>query len=103
MGGASPTTTGSAGALRSERKYQRNTAYSATITASQGSAITPANPRKVSPLAANASRLVKLDTGSSSDAELARCADAYAAGRGRTPVRAAVASTTGVSSTTVAS
>ena len=42
------------------------------MTTSQGSAITAANPAKLSPVAANASRFVRFDTGSSSDAELAR-------------------------------
>ena len=58
---------------------------------------------KDSPLAANASRLVRLETGSSSEAEFARWAVAYTCGRARRPTRAAVANTTGVSSTTVAS
>ena len=52
---------------------------------------------------ANASRLVRLDTGSNSEALLARCAVAYACGRAGTASAPAVASTTGVSSTTVAS
>ena len=56
-----------------------------------------------SPAVANASRLVRFDTGSSSDAVLARCAVAYACGRAGTRSVRAVASTTGVSSTTVAS
>ena len=51
----------------------------------------------------NASRLVRLDIGSSSDAVLARCAVAYACGLAGTPNARVVASTTGVSSTTVAS
>ena len=58
---------------------------------------------KLSPLAENASRFVRFDTGSSSDAELARCVQAYTCGRGRAATAAAVANTTGVSSTTVAS
>ena len=56
-----------------------------------------------SPAALKASRLVRLDTGSSSDAVLDRCAVAYACGRAGTASVRAVASTTGVSSTTVAS
>ena len=44
-----------------------------------------------------------MDTGSSSDAVLARCAVAYACGRAGTRSARVVASTTGVSSTTVAS
>ncbi len=73
------------------------------MTASQGSAISAANRPKASPLAANASRLVRLDTGSSSDAEFARWAHAYTCGLARTSSREEVAKTTGVSSTTVAS
>lgn len=55
------------------------------------------------PAAANASRLVKFDTGKSSDALLARCAVASACGAAGTERMRAVASTTGVSSSTVAS
>ena len=84
-------------------KNRPNTAYSTPMAASQGTAISAANRPKASPLAANASRLVRLDTGSSSDAELARCVHAYTCGLARTSSRAAVANTTGVSSTTVAS
>jgi len=47
--------------------------------------------------------LVRFDTGSSSEALLARCADAYMWGLAGTRNVLAVASTTGVSSTTVAS
>ena len=46
------------------------------IATIQGSAISAANRVKDRPLAAKASRLVRLDTGSSSDAELARCVHA---------------------------
>ena len=46
---------------------------------------------------------MRFETGSSSDALLARCEHAYTCGRGLTRSRAAVANTTGVSSTTVAS
>ena len=56
-----------------------------------------------SPAAPNASRLVRLDTGNSSEALFARCAVAYACGRAGTRNARAVASTTGVSRTTVAS
>src|SRR5690242_1399964 len=73
------------------------------MTPSHGRAISAANPAKVSPLAAKASRLVRLDTGSSSDAEFARWLHAYTWGRARAPMRAAVANTTGVSRTIVAS
>ena len=88
--------------FRSEAKNRPNTTYSTAMAASQGTAINAANRPKASPLAANASRLVKLDTGSS-DAELARCVHAYTCGLARASSRAAVANTTGVSSTTVAS
>jgi len=44
-----------------------------------------------------------LETGSSSEAEFARCVHAYTCGLARTSSQAAVANTTGVSSTTVAS
>ena len=73
------------------------------MTASHGTAINAAKWPNASPLAAKASRLVRLDTGSSSDAELARWVQAYTCGRARTCSRAAVANTTGVSRTTVAS
>ena len=42
------------------------------MATSHGSAISAANRVKVSPLAAKASRLVRLDTGSSSEALFAR-------------------------------
>src|SRR5580693_2606263 len=88
---------------RSAAKNRLNTAYSVPMTASQGSAISAANRPKASPVAANASRLVRLDTGSSRDAEFARWVHAYTCGLARTSSRDAVAKTTGVSSTTVAS
>ena len=50
-----------------------------------------------------ASRLVRLETGSSSEAELAIRRQAWAPGRAETPAAAAAVRTTGVSSTTVAS
>ena len=90
------------GVARSPRKNHRNTAYSITTGATHGAAIRPANEVKLSPLAENASKLVKFDTGSSSDAEFARCVQAYTCGRGRAATAAAVANTTGVSSTTAA-
>jgi len=73
------------------------------MTASQGSAISAAKWPKASPQAANARRLVRLETGSSRDAEFARCVHAYTCGLARTSSLAAVANTTGVRSTTVAS
>ncbi len=65
--------------------------------------MTAAKCRNEMPAAVNASRLVRLETGSNSDAVLARCAVAYACGLAGTASAPAVASTTGVSSTTVAS
>ena len=66
----------SAPAARSRAKKRRNTRYSAPIATSQGSAISAANRVKLSPLALNASRLVRLETGSSSDAVFDRCVHA---------------------------
>ncbi|CAM5420967.1 hypothetical protein STENM223S_07236 [Streptomyces tendae] len=110
FGAAGPTRAGATGtgvrgaeSARSARKNRRNTAYSTTIAASQGSAISAANRVKDRPLAVNASRLVRLETGRSSEAEFARCAVAYTCGRARAPARDAVARTTGVSRTAVAS
>ena len=73
------------------------------MAASHGSVMTAAKCRNDRPAAANASRFVRFDTGSSSDALLARCAVAYACGLAGTANVRAVASTTGVSRTTVAS
>ena len=61
-----------AATARSARKNRRNTTYSIAMTSSQPGAISSANRGKDSPLAANASRLVRLETGSSSEAEFAR-------------------------------
>ena len=84
-------------------KNRRKTTYSVPIATSHGSPISAAKRGKLNPLAANASRLVRLETGSSSEAVLDRWVQAYTCGRGRAPSRAAVANTTGVSSTIVAS
>jgi hypothetical protein len=73
------------------------------MAASHGRTISAAKRGKARPLAANASRLVRLDTGSSSDAEFARWVQAYTWGLGRAPSCAEVLYATGVSSTTVAS
>ena len=73
------------------------------MATSHGPAISAPNCRKLIPAALSASRFVRLETGSSREAELDRCAVAYTCGVGLTPERAAVANTTGVSSTTVAS
>ena len=90
-------------ASRSVAKNRRKTAYSAPMATSHGSAISAAKRVKLSPLAANASRLVRLETGSSRDAVFDKWVQAYTCGLGRAPSRAAVANTTGVSSTTAAS
>ena len=97
------------GAARAARARARSlneresTTHSTAIAASQGSAISAAKRVNESPLASNASRLVRFETGSSSEALLARCVHAYTCGRGLKRSRAAVANTTGVSRTTVAS
>ncbi len=71
--GAGPGGGGSAARpFRSRAKKNRKITYSTATTAIHGTAISAANPAKLSPLAANASRFVRLETGSSSDAELAR-------------------------------
>lgn len=88
---------------RSAPKNLRSTTYSITTTVTHGSAMSAVKRAKDRPLAVNANRFVRLETGSSNDAEFARCVHAYTYGFGRTPARAAVANTTGVSSTTVAS
>src|SRR6478735_653263 len=88
---------------RSSRNTQRKIAYSTAIAATHGPAISPANPTNVSPDAWNASRLVRFDTGSNSDAVFDRCAAAYTGGAPPTCRRRTAPSTTGVSSTTVAS
>ena len=92
-----------AAAARSPAKNQRNAAYSTAIATSQGTAISAPKWIRSAPATENASRLVRLDTGSSSDAELARWVHAYTLGLGRTRSRVAVSCTTGVSSTTVVS
>ena len=50
----------------------RSTSHSTPIAANQGSAMMAAKRVKLSPLARNASRLVRLDTGNNSEAVLAR-------------------------------
>ena len=90
-------------ASRSVAKNRRKTAYSAPMATSHGSAISAAKRVKLSPLAANASRLVRLETGSSREAVFDKWVQAYTCGLGRAPSRAAVANTTGVSRTTAAS
>src|ERR687885_1972312 len=77
--------------------------YSTRITASQTGAITKANLAKDSRRVGIANRFVRFDTGNSSDAELARRAQAWTTGRRLVPTAAAADATTGVSNTTVAS
>ena len=77
--------------------------YSVAIASVQGRAIRPANRTKLTPLALNANRFVRFDTGSSREAVLDRWVHAYTWGRAHTPSRAAVANTSGVNNTTVAS
>ena len=89
--------------MRSTAKKRVNTTHSTPTAAIVGNTINAANRRNDRWLAWNASRLVRLDTGNSSDAELARCAHAYTCGLALVRIRAAVANTTGVSSTIVAS
>src|SRR4051812_7519942 len=88
---------------RSRAKTQRSKRNSMATAANHDGAITAVKWRNDRPAAVNASRLVRLDTGSNSDAVLARCAVAYACGRAGTRSARVVASTTGVSNTTVAS
>ncbi len=59
---------------RSFAKNQRNKRNSTTMAASQGRDMAAAKCRNDSPAALKANRLVRFDTGSSSDAVLARCA-----------------------------
>ena len=77
-GSGSPSGAGRSrcGRRRSVAKKRPKATHSTPITASVGSSISAAKCTNESPLAWNASRLVRLETGSSSDAELARCAHA---------------------------
>ena len=61
------------GRPRSTAKKRVSTTHSTATAPAVGSAISPAKRVNESPLAWNARRLVRLETGSSSDAELARC------------------------------
>ena len=74
----------------------RRPSHSATHTSTQGSTISPVNRPKDSPDALNASRLVRFDTGSSSEPLLASRVQAYSCGRLTTPSAAVVVRTTGV-------
>jgi hypothetical protein len=68
-------------------KKRRSTSHSTATAASQGSAIAAPKPVKLRPLALKASRLVRFDTGSSSEALLARWVQAYTWGLGRSRSR----------------
>ena len=70
--GSGRTSLGSPWPTRSPAKKRRSTSHSTPIAASQGSAMVAPNRANDSPLAPKARRLVRFDTGSSSDAELAR-------------------------------
>ena len=64
------------GRSRSTAKKRLNTTHSMPTAANVGSAISAPKCKNDSLLAWKASRLVRFDTGNSSDAELARCAHA---------------------------
>ena len=64
------------GRPRSTAKKRVSTTHSTATAPAVGSTISPAKRVNDSPLAWKASRLVRLETGSSSDAELARCEQA---------------------------
>jgi hypothetical protein len=64
------------GRPRSTAKKRVSTIHSTATAPAVGSAMSPAKRVNDSPLAWKASRLVRLETGSSSDAELARCEQA---------------------------
>ena len=72
LDGALPTGRRAAGRPSSTAKNRRSTTHSTAIAASQGSAISAAKRVNDRPLALNASRFVRLETASSSEAELAR-------------------------------
>ncbi len=57
---------------RSVAKNRRSTIHSTAIAANHGSAIVAPKRAKLSPLARNARRLVRFETGRSSEAEFAR-------------------------------
>src|ERR1700682_3928479 len=93
-----------AGSTDSSRaKSQRSNTNSTPTAASHGSAMTAVKWTNDKPATLKANKLVRLDTGNSSDALFARWAVEYACGFAETASVRAVASTTGVNSTTVAS
>src|SRR4051812_28970513 len=73
------------------------------MTTSQTGAMRTAKPRNDSRSDGIASRLVRLETGNSNEAELASRLQAWTRGRGLVAAPAAATATTGVRSTTVAS
>src|SRR6202165_1531403 len=72
--GAAVTSSGCESAGNSAAKKRRRIRYSTATAASHGTAISTVNRVNDSPATAKASRLVRFDTGNSSDAVLARCA-----------------------------
>ena len=99
MGGAAGEVT----TASSCRKSQRKASHSTTSTTKKTGAKSRTNPRNPTLRKGSASRLVRLLTGSNSEAELAIRRQANAEGRPGTPRRTAAPTTTGVSSTAVAS
>ena len=75
-GSASGGSTGAAAWRRSSAKTRLSTTHSTAIATSHGNAMSAAKRVNDTPQAAKASRLVRLDTGSSSEALLARCEQA---------------------------
>ena len=103
-GGCGPGAVPRRGPRGRARNSRRSTTYSTTSTVASTGAITTAKPPKVRSRWGIASRLVRLETGSSSEAELAIRRQACAPGaRGRRQGDGGRRATTGVSSTTVAS
>ena len=79
-------------ASSSRRKSSLAARYSIASTTTRTGAMTEANPRNVRSRCRIASRLVRLETGSSSEAELAIRRQAWAPGGAETPAEAAAAS-----------
>ena len=75
LGGVRP------GRLEVAAEDPRSAPHSIAIATAHGSAISAAKRANESSLARNASRFVRFEIGSSSDAEFARCAHAYTCGR----------------------
>src|SRR5258705_346936 len=100
---ASGTVSGAGSTDSSRTKSQRSNTNSTPTAASHGSVMTAVKSTNDKPATLNANRLVRFDTGNNSDALFARCAVAYACCFAETGNVRALASTTGVSSTNVAS